>query len=184
MVSTKSTQLLIIVAMVSLVTACAGGPSAEQMAKARQKAEMPTYYLAPAAIMFIASDANNDAKVTMEELETYLLPVFAKADRDENGTLKPTEYAIWAREYLGRQDTVPSFIGIDANQNDVVTQAEYLATFSKLFAQYDVDEDGILSRAEIVKYLPRPKMQQQQRRSMPAGMGREMPPGGGRRPTA
>lgn len=104
----------------------------------------------PVALMIAACDANGDAKVTRAELDACVKRSFAAVDTGNAGSIGYIGYSDWALLWLGDRNALPSPFTIDTDGDNRITLAELQAQFATLFARFDTDKDGVLTRAELL----------------------------------
>lgn len=104
----------------------------------------------PVALLIAACDADRDARVTRAELSACIAASFAGADPQHTGSIGYIAYADWALKWLGDRNALPSPFTVDADHDDRITLAELQARFDTLFTRFDLDKDGVLTRAELV----------------------------------
>lgn len=89
------------------------------------------------------ADADNDGRLTREELDAYHRELVSAADADGDGNLTLAEFeTIWLT--LTRSRMVDAFQELDEDGDAVVTEAERQAPFAGLFERLDRDDDGPL----------------------------------------
>lgn len=118
-----------------------GGPNGQPPA---------TIVAEPVAMMIAACDADGDAKVTRAELDACVKRSFASVDPGGSGSIGYIGYSDWALQWLGDRNALPSPFTVDANGDNRITLAELEAQFATLFARFDTNKDGILTRAELL----------------------------------
>lgn len=110
------------------------------------------------AFDFAAVDADEDGKITQEELDAYKDVMFSSMDADGNGTVDATELAahqeLQQKERL--QTRAEAMIKARDTDGDGVLSAEEMAagpqrvqTETSMIARFDTDGDGALSEAEL-----------------------------------
>lgn len=109
-----------------------------------------TILVEPAAMFVAACDANGDARVTGAELESCVARSFATADGAASGRIGYIAYADWQQRWLGDRNALPSPFEVDTDGDNHIALAELQARFRGYFDRFDVDHDGVLSRAELV----------------------------------
>lgn len=118
-----------------------GGPNGQPQA---------TIIAEPVALMIAACDANGDAKVTRAELAACVKHSFASIDTGNSGSIGYIGYSDWALMWLGDRNALPSPFTVDADGDNRITLAELEAQFDTLFARFDTNKDGMLTRAELL----------------------------------
>ena len=144
-------RILIAAAALAAATPCAaqqpplpppgGGPNGQPTA---------TIVAEPVAVLIAACDANGDARVTQVELAPCLARSFAVIDTGASGTLGYIGYSDWALWWLGDRNALPSPFSVDNDNDNRITPVELQTQFAKLFARFDADKDGAVSRAELL----------------------------------
>ena len=104
----------------------------------------------PVAVMIAACDANGDAKVTRAELQACVQRSFAAIDTTHSGSIGYIGYSDWALLWLGDRNALPSPFSVDTDGDNRITLAELQAQFESLFARFDADKDGAVTRAELL----------------------------------
>ena len=104
----------------------------------------------PAALFIAACDQNADGRTTRAELDPCVARSFARIDTASSGTIGYIGYADWALLWLGDRNALPSPFGVDANQDNRITVLELQEEFGRLFARFDLDRDGMVTRAELL----------------------------------
>lgn len=104
---------------------------------------------------FADLDADNDGKVTPEELQAHAAARFAAADTDGNGTLSVEE--LIARQEVLRTERMQRgaermIERMDQNGDGVLSADEMgPRNGDRLFARLDADDDGAISEEEMTK---------------------------------
>lgn len=83
-------------------------------------------------------DQNGDGQITMEEYAAYYDSDFDRRDRGDNGVLTPKEFT---NKNLFRQG--------DRDHDGQLTRDEFQRIYTRKFAQYDTNQDRLISGAEI-----------------------------------
>lgn len=172
-------RVIISVLALGCASACASGPpgppgggppGGEHPGSMLQEAKIAR----PIAILFTGMDANRDLVLTREELEAAIPIEFARADVDNSAVITGFEMTDWCRLMMGDKEAQPDMRAVDSDMNYTVTPPEFTTALRREFTRMDKDQDGRITRAEMLMDAP-PRM-----------MGRETPqggpPGGGRRP--
>ena len=90
-------------------------------------------------------DANQDGKITQEEIDQNRAAWLTGADADKNATLSLDEFKIlWLK--AKQQEMVREFQFFDRDGNGQVTGDEYKAPMAGLVADMDQNQDGALSK--------------------------------------
>lgn len=115
-----------------------------------------TYRPAPATIvaepiaLFLAGmDRDGDGRTTAAELKDGLTQV----TRDPSGFatgIGYIAYSDWAERYLGDRNAVPTPFDLDRNGDQKVTRDELADRVDAIFARYDANKDGAVTRAELL----------------------------------
>jgi Ca2+-binding EF-hand superfamily protein len=104
----------------------------------------------PVAMMIATCDADGDGQVTRAELVPCVARSFAAIDTDHKGSIGYIDYSDWALRWLGDRNALPSPFTVDADGDNRITLAELQAQFDTLFARFDADKDGAVTRAELL----------------------------------
>ncbi|KQM63321.1 calcium-binding protein [Sphingomonas sp. Leaf17] len=123
------------------------------------RAQPPATILAEPAALFIAGcDADGDARVTRAELTACIAKAHATADGAAAGTVGYIAFADWAQRWLGDRNALPGPYEVDTNGDNRIALPELQAAFARYFIRYDIDKDGIVTRAELVTLRSAPPM--------------------------
>lgn len=141
-----------VAALLAFAATCADAqtapPSAVPVALAPRQPPA-TIVAEPAALLIAACDANSDARVTRPELTVCVAHGFA-GDAAQGNTLGYIGYADWALKWLGDRNALPSPFTVDTDNDNRISLAELQTQFQTLFTRFDVDKDGVLTRAELL----------------------------------
>ena len=125
------------------------------------------------ALMFVSFDTDGDLSVSRAEVEAGITREFARADTNHDGQLQPIEFQNWANAVLGGQMMGPYRLDFDRNVDNVITREEFAQEIRARFGDYDADENGEVTRGEMVRLVGRarsPRMQNpMQPRENPGG---------------
>jgi hypothetical protein len=92
-------------------------------------------------------DANDDGKISQEEINANRTEWHKKFDTDGNGALSLKEFeALWLE--AKRQRMVRAFQRLDEDGDAAVTLEEYLEPLSDAVERWDRNGDGVLSRED------------------------------------
>ena len=157
-----------------LLLAAAGqdsGPDVRVLGPGKPNGQTPaTLVVEPAAMLIVACDGNADGQTTRDELDICLQHGFVKSAGRAVATLGYIDYGRWQRTWLGDQGALPSPFEVDRDGDDRISLDELQAQFAKLFARFDKDHDGAVTRAEALTV----------RATAADGRDRPPPPGGHR----
>lgn len=130
------------------------------------RAQPPATILAePAALMIAGCDADGDARVSRADLTACVAKAYATADGATAGSVGYIAFADWAQRWLGDRNALPAPYEVDANGDNRIALAELQSTFARYFARYDIDKDGVVTRAELVTLRSAPPMLDGSKRS-------------------
>lgn len=116
----------------------------------------------PLAILLTSMDANGDYLVSGDELSDGLDKEWMNLTGGVSGPVSALDLGDWAKEVLGSAEAMPSSISFDRDLNGQITELEFLDRLRAEFRTLDKDDDGHVSRAEMVSRLPAPNIQGQQ----------------------
>jgi Ca2+-binding EF-hand superfamily protein len=110
--------------------------------------------LAKVSDLMTEADLNRDGKTSRAELNQHRAQMFAKLDRNEDGTIDKQDSP---KIPLAKRKFEPAFEQVksifDSNKDGRVTLDEWNRSDPDIFALLDSNEDGAVTRAE----LPAPK---------------------------
>lgn len=136
----------------------------------------------PVAILFAGFDTNHDLLLDKAELEAAIPLEFERADVDRSGVLTGFEMADWCRLVLGDKEALPDMRAMDTDINYTVTPDEFAAALRHEFGRMDKNEDGRITRAELLMDAPRGMQLRGGGESAPSGGQGRGRGGGGRGP--
>lgn len=156
-----------------------GGPPGDARGGALQESKITR----PIALLFTSLDTDDDFIVSKDELDSAIPREFARADADQSGVLTGFEMADWCALVLGDKEAQPDLRAMDNDMNYTVTQHEFAVALRHEFDRMDRNQDGFLTRAELLMDAPRSQMGPGGQQGAPQGQGggRTRPPGGGGR---
>ncbi len=106
--------------------------------------------LAKIAEMMTEADLNGDGKTSRAELNQHRAQMFAKLDRNEDGTIDKQDSP---KIPLAKRKFEPAFEQVksifDSNEDGRVTLDEWNRSDPDIFAMLDSDQDGVVTRAEL-----------------------------------
>ena len=149
-----------------------GAPPGEGPGRQLQEAKITR----PIALLFTSLDTNDDFIVSKSELDDAIPREFGRADADKSGVLSGFEMADWCTLVLGDKEAQPDLRAMDNDLNYTVTEQEFAVALRHEFNRMDRNQDGFLTRTEMLTDAPRMQM------GAPGGQQGGPPPGGGRRP--
>jgi len=100
--------------------------------------------------MMIEADLNGDGKTSRAELNQHRAQMFAKLDRNEDGTIDRSDrprLPILQRKYDPAFKQVSSIF--DSNDDGRVTLDEWNRSDPDIFALLDANGDGMIARSEL-----------------------------------
>lgn len=109
----------------------------------------PTIVAEPVALALAGFDADQDGIVTRAEAAAGAERSFAGVARGA-ADIGYIGYSDWALRWLGDANALPGPFDVDTDRNDRITQAELTAALLAAFDRFDKDQDGRLTRAELV----------------------------------
>jgi hypothetical protein len=92
-------------------------------------------------------DANHDGIYTCDEWKSYLDRLFTLADRNRDGHLDPTEFAIIRRAGTAFADA--DFGYFDENQDGKITHSEFVDKPSEFILKFDTNGDCRVTQDEM-----------------------------------
>ena len=117
-------------------------------------------------LLIVACDADGDGATTRKELDDCVRASFVKSAGPADATMGYIGYADWQVKWLGDQGALPSPFEVDRNGDNRISLDELQAQFAKLFARFDKNGDGGVTRAEALTVRAT------------AASGRDRPPNG------
>ncbi len=190
----QGTRIIISLFALGCATACASGPpgppSGGPPDGARAGGMLQEAKIArPIAILFTGMDANRDLVLSREEFEAAIPTEFARADVDHSGVITGFEMTDWCRLMMGDKEAQPDMRAADTDMNYTITPAEFSVALRHEFDHMDKDQDGRITRAEMLMDAPQRMMGreggqgggqgQSGGRGRPGGSGGRGPGGGG-----
>lgn len=135
--------------LLALLLQTAAPPEVRVLGPGRPNGQTPaTLVVEPAAMLVIACDTDADARTLRVELDGCVARSFAASATAPGASLGYVDYARWQQTWLGDQGALPSPLEVDRDGDGRVTLDELQGQFARLFARYDKDADGAITRAE------------------------------------
>ena len=97
--------------------------------------------------MMARFDANEDGKLTQDEVDTTRKDLHAKHDANKDGKLSLEEFETLWVDFTNRR-MVRGFQRIDVNGDAVITLEEYLEPFKNTVARRDRNDDNVLDSSD------------------------------------
>lgn len=101
-------------------------------------------------LIFAGRDANNDGRITHEELAAYRTKLFEAADTNKDGELDSAEMAAYMRARMAKR-IAARVAAFDKNKDGKLTLDEVPARARRHFWRADANLDGVLTVAEMQK---------------------------------
>ena len=182
----QHSRTIISVLALGCATACASGPPGGGPPEGERPGSMlqESKIARPIAILFTGMDANRDLLLSRDELETAIPLEFARADVDHSGVITGFEMTDWCRLMMGDREAQPDMRAADTDMNYTITPEEFTIALRHEFNRMDKDQDGRLTRAELLMDAPQRMMGHDNGQGAPPqpSGGRGRPGGGGRSP--
>lgn len=105
------------------------------------------------ALMFAAFDVDGNLQTSREEIEAGLAREFERADVNHDGQLQPIEFQNWSGNALGGTQMGPYRLDFDRNVDNTITREEFINELQARVREYDRDENGAVTRAEMVRLV-------------------------------
>lgn len=138
----------------SLLTACASGP--DRRSSDRDGPVGAQVIAQPISLYFAGLDSNQDKRVTRAELTAGLDQDWQRFDRPPSAV----PFSNWALSAFGSKTARPSFISFDTDLDGTVTEDEFVARLTDAFDRLDQDDDGVLTREELITVMERSRRNQ------------------------
>lgn len=140
-------MILATLAAASLTAACSTGGSRED------RGEPIRALLSADALLFGDFDTDRDFSVSMAEIEVGVTQAFASADANHDNSIGPIEFQTWANSVLGGGATGPYRLDFDRNVDNIISAEEFRTELVARAHAYDADENGSVTRAELVRQV-------------------------------
>jgi hypothetical protein len=131
----------------------------------------------PAIKALMRFDSNHDGDLTRGELDAGLRARFAKADTNHDGRLDKAEVRAVNEARWSRRGATASPL-VDWNQDGYVDLSEYASAPHSLFDELDVNNDGVLSKAELKPPVAQPRRHKRRGNGLWGGHRRRRGPNG------
>ena len=135
--------------ILALLLSLAAQDTAPRDADAPYRPAPATIVAEPVALFLAALDRDRDGRTTAAELREGLAEVTRGMPALADG-IGYIAYSDWAERYLGDRNAVPTPFDIDRNGDNRVTAAELADRFDAIFARFDANKDGGVTRAELL----------------------------------
>lgn len=112
----------------------------------------------PVGLMLVGLDTDQDAIVSDDEINAGITSMFESSDTDSSGDLTGIEFSQWSQKQLGAAQTTPGMLRFDRNQNRRITPDEFDATIKAIVTRFDQNQDGALTRGELLMTVDAPDM--------------------------
>jgi hypothetical protein len=142
------------------VAACAGRPPPPRGAGGPGRAaDFSGGLIAqPIGLVMTDLDADGDRSTTRSELDAGMAAFWSELDADGDGKASPFEFADWSRAVMGSDTAIPGRVAFDLDADGVVSRAELVATLLEEFGRLDADHSDAIERAELVRLVESPGM--------------------------
>lgn len=107
----------------------------------------------PTGLLLVDMDTNRDMETDRAELARAAPALFAQIDTDSGGIVSGIEFADWAQTALGTRYPVQGLASFDTDNSLAIEVDEFSAGLNALFATYDKDNNGRITRAELFTQL-------------------------------
>lgn len=176
-------RLLVTLTLIGLVAACASGgphgrkppagpgpdgPSGDRPDTTRMSGEIAR----PVSLLFTGMDENRDYEVSREELQNGIQAAWLIVPKNANEMITPVGFELWSARAFGNKATLPSRISFDTDLNGSITQEEFETRLTIEFNELDKNQDGVVTRSEMISSLPSARMGQPMQGNRPSGGGR------------
>lgn len=135
-----------ILPLLALVAAQQAVPDAAPAKPDSYRPAPATIVAEPVALFFAAADRDRDGRTTLAELRQTI----ADTTADWGAGVGYIAYSDWAERWLGDRNGIPTPFELDRDGDNRVTVAELTARMEALFARFDANADGAVTRAELL----------------------------------
>ena len=103
----------------------------------------------PVALFLAGMDRDRDGRTTLAELRQGLVEATG-GDKPWGAGIGYIAYSDWAERWLGDRNGLPSPFELDRNGDNRITVEELGTRFEGIFARFDANKDGAVTRAELL----------------------------------
>lgn len=98
---------------------------------------------------FERADINADGKISIQEASDIRAQRFTRMDKNGDGSISPEEFVFRKKANPKREERRQKrFNRFDADQNGLISQAEWNSKVEKKFAKMDINADGFITKEE------------------------------------
>lgn len=150
-------KISIVLLSAAFLAAC-GGPGGGRDDRRAQGTSDPglqhgAIVVKPTGLLLADMDLNHDLETDRDELSKATPVLFAQIDRDNGGIVSGVEFADWAQTALGARYPVQGLASFDTDNSLAIEADEFSNGLNVLFATFDKDNNGRVSRAELFTQL-------------------------------
>ena len=147
-----------IVLLSTVLLAACGGPGSSRDDRRAQGTGDPglqhgAIVVKPTGLLLADMDINHDQETDRDELGKAVPMLFAQIDQDNGGIVSGIEFADWAQTALGARYPVQGLASFDTDNSLAIEADEFANGLNALFATYDKDNNGRVTRAELFTQL-------------------------------
>lgn len=147
-----------IVLLSTVLLAACGGPGSSRDDRRAQGTGDPglqhgAIVVKPTGLLLADMDINHDQETDRDELGKAVPILFAQIDQDNGGIVSGIEFADWAQTALGARYPVQGLASFDTDNSLAIEEDEFANGLNALFATYDKDNNGRVTRAELFTQL-------------------------------
>ena len=126
--------------------------------KDRKPAEIRgTVQARPVALFFAGLDSNRDKAVSQAELMAGIDADWKALKPSVTGKVGAFKIEDWALSTLGSREAYPTRLSFDSNLDNQVSEDEFRDRLMRTFDDMDTDENGRLTREELI-YIAAPRI--------------------------
>lgn len=151
-------KTILTIAVLALVPAAQAqvndGPDVLELDKPEGPAEIRGVVQAqPIALFFAGLDTNRDKVVTRLELSQGIAADWAALKPSVTNKVGAFKMEDWALETLGSREAYPTRLSFDSNLDNQVSADEFANRLNRTFDDRDKNDDGRLTREELVSIV-------------------------------